>query len=125
MPTAQQRRSVWTKAKISSEDGAITMEVEVLVDTAATLTVIPRNVANALNLRFSGGSSVITGGGRVELDRSRAWVEILGRRDLVPVLISDSINKVLIGVTTLEILGLQVDPVAGELREWTWLLYRF
>ena len=32
-------------------------------------------------------------------------------------------DKVLIGVATLEVLGLQVDPVAGKLVEWTYLHY--
>jgi predicted aspartyl protease len=38
-------------------------------------------------------------------------------------LISDVIDKVLIGVTALEVLGLQVDPLTGRLKEWTALLY--
>ncbi|MEZ0346225.1 MAG: hypothetical protein ABWK01_06725 [Infirmifilum sp.] len=37
--------------------------------------------------------------------------------------VSDAVDKVLFGVTTLEALGLQVDPVTGRLKEWT-LLYR-
>jgi predicted aspartyl protease len=41
----------------------------------------------------------------------------------MPVLISDTIDKVLIGVTPLEILGLQVDPIEGKLKEWTLLMY--
>jgi predicted aspartyl protease len=41
---------------------------------------------------------------------------------IIPVLISDVIDKVLIGVTTLEILELEVDPITGELKERT-LLY--
>ena len=55
--------------------------------------------------------------------RGRAWVEIMGRGEIVPVLISDVIERVLIGVTVLEVLGLRVDPVTGKLVEWTLLLY--
>jgi predicted aspartyl protease len=47
----------------------------------------------------------------------------MGRGDIIPVLISDIIDKVLIGVTTLEILKLEVDPITGELKERTLLLY--
>jgi len=39
------------------------------------------------------------------------------------VLISDIIDKVLIGVTTLEILELEVDPETGRLKERSLLLY--
>jgi len=41
----------------------------------------------------------------------------------MPALLSDAVNKVLIGVTTLEVLGLQVDPTSGKLKEQTILLY--
>jgi predicted aspartyl protease len=47
----------------------------------------------------------------------------MGRGDIIPVLISDIIDKVLIGVTTLEILELEVDPITRRLRERTLLLY--
>lgn len=114
---------VWVRARIGSEDSSNVIEVEALVDTGATLTVIPRGLANSLGLRITGRSPVATGGGKIELDRSRAWIEIKGRHDVVPVVISDIIDKVLIGITMLEILGFQVDPVTGELKEWTWLLY--
>ena len=57
------------------------------------------------------------------MDRSRAYIEILGKADIVPVIVSDMIDKVLIGVTALEILELEVDPVTGRLRERTLLLY--
>ncbi|MEM0079976.1 MAG: aspartyl protease family protein [Nitrososphaerota archaeon] len=99
------------------------VEVEGLVDTGATLTVIPRKVSNEIGLEIVGKTVVETGAGRLELDRSRAWIEIEGRGDVIPVLVSDVIDKLLIGVTTLEILGLQVDPITGKLKEWTLLLY--
>jgi len=41
----------------------------------------------------------------------------------VPALVSDTVDKVLIGATTLEVLGLQVDPTSGKLKEQTILLY--
>ena len=99
------------------------VRVRGLVDTGATLTVLPRRLAEEIGLCVTGKSVVETGSGRAVLDRSRAWIEIEGRGEVVPILISDDIDKVLIGVTTLEILGLEVDPVAGKLREWTLLLY--
>lgn len=99
------------------------IEVEGLVDTGATLTVIPRKVSNEVGLEIVGKTIVETGAGKLELDRSRAWIEIEGQGDIIPVLVSDIIDKLLIGVTTLKILGLQVDPITGKLKEWTLLLY--
>jgi predicted aspartyl protease len=47
----------------------------------------------------------------------------MGKKEIIPVLISDIIDKVLIGVTTLEILELEIDPATGALRERALLLY--
>ena len=111
------------KVKVGPPSRERLIEVEVLVDTGATLTVIPRKVSNEVGLEMVGKTIVETGAGKLELDRSRAWIEIEGRGDIIPVLVSDIIDKLLIGVTTLEILGLQVDPITGKLKEWTLLLY--
>ncbi len=119
-------RHVWVNARIGSVDLSRVIEVKALVDTGATLTVIPRSLANELGLVITGKSRVETGGagGVIKVDRSRAWVEVEGRGgEVVPVLVSDVIDKVLIGVTTLEVLELEVDPVTGRLRERTLLLY--
>ncbi|MEL9990604.1 MAG: aspartyl protease family protein [Thermoproteus sp.] len=114
---------VWVLVKIGNEDRSAVVETRGLVDTGATLTVVPRELANRLGLRPTGTSRVETGGGIIELQRSRAWVEIEGRGEVVPVLISDIIDKVLIGVTTLEVLELEVDPTTGKLKERALLLY--
>jgi clan AA aspartic protease len=116
-------RHIWVDVRIGSEDCSKITEVRALVDTGATLTIIPRSLAIDLGLRVTGKSRVETGAGVIELDRSRAYIEIMGRGDIIPVLISDIIDKVLIGVTTLEILELEVDPITRRLRERTLLLY--
>jgi aspartyl protease family protein len=114
---------IWVDVRIGSEDCSKITEVRALVDTGATLTIIPRSLAIDLGLRVTGKSRVETGVGVIELDRSRAYIEVMGRGDIIPVLISDIIDKVLIGVTTLEILELEVDPITRRLRERTLLLY--
>ena len=65
----------------------------------------------------------MTAGGSISIDISNAEVEIAGKADTVRIAISDVIDRVLIGDTTLEILGLSVDPVSGQLKESTYLLY--
>jgi len=114
---------VWVKARIGDPGKRRVIEVDALVDTGATLTVIPRKLANELGLEVTGKVPVMTAGGRIELERTRVWIELEGKEDIVSAVISDVIDKVLIGVTTLEVLGLQVDPVTGRLKEWTILLY--
>lgn len=100
----------WVKARIGDENCIRLIETDALVDTGATLTVIPRKTAFDLNLKPTGKSIVETGAGRLEFERTRVWIELEGKSEVVPALISDLIDKVLIGVTALEVLGLQVDP---------------
>jgi aspartyl protease family protein len=114
---------MWVTVRVGSEDGSRFVETRALVETGATLTVIPRSIAVQLGLRVTGKSRVETGAGVIEVDRSRARIEIVGKADIVPVIVSDIIDKVLIGVTILEILELEVDPVTGRLKERTLLLY--
>ena len=115
---------VWVKAKLGDPERVNVIEVDALVDTGATLTVIPRDIARKLQLKPTGRSVVETGAGRLELERTRIWIELEGEGEVVPALISDIIDKVLIGVTALEVLGLQVDPLTGRLKKWTLLLYQ-
>jgi len=115
---------VWVKAKLGDPERVNIIEVDALVDTGATLTVIPRDIARKLQLKPTGRSVVETGTGRLELERTRIWLELEGEGEVVPALISDIIDKVLIGVTALEVLGLQVDPLTGKLKKWTLLLYQ-
>ncbi|MEM4971328.1 MAG: aspartyl protease family protein [Sulfolobales archaeon] len=114
---------IWARARIGDPEKLKVVDVDALVDTGATLTVIPRWLAEKLGLRVTGRVAVVTAGGRMELERTRIWIELEGREDIVPAVISDIIDKVLIGVTALETLGLQVDPVTGKLKEWPILLY--
>ena len=108
---------------LANPDSNLKIEVSALVDTGVTLTVLPRKVANSLKILPKSKSSVMTAGGPVGIDISSAEIEIGGKKEIVRIAISDIIDKVLIGVTTLEILGLSVDPVTGQLKESMYLLY--
>ena len=114
---------VWVRVRVGDPEKRRVVEVTALVDTGATLTVIPQGLAEKLGLRVTGKVPATTATGKVGLNRTRVWLELEGREEIVPAVISDTIDKVLIGVTALEILGLQVDPVTGKLKEWTILLY--
>ena len=98
-------------------------EVEALVDTGATLTVVPQKIARELELGELTTEMVKTGAGRIKLKRSAARVSIDGRESVQDVLISDFIDRVLLGAVTLESLALSVDPLTGKLKEETLLLY--
>ncbi len=97
--------------------------VEALVDTGATFTVVPRALAQELQLPITGKRRVRTAAGDLVLDRARAVIQINGQSEVNPVLVSDSLDRVLIGVITLETLSLAVDPTTGELKDAEALLF--
>jgi clan AA aspartic protease len=90
-----------------------------LVDTGATLTVIPRRIAEELQLPVIGRRRVATAKGTAELDECIGVVGVMGRKAYVHMLASNDTDTVLIGATTLETLGLEVDPTTGKLKEAT------
>ena len=102
---------------LNPTDSATMSEVEALVDTGATFTVVPRPLANTLKLPIIGQSVVRTATGPLTLDRACAEVRINGDSDTHSVLISDAMADVLVGVITLEALSLTVDPTSGQLKE--------
>jgi len=109
--------------KLSNLDKTKNKEVSALADTGATLTVIPRRIAEELGLEEVATTRVVTGAGEMELKRAVARIEIDGRETVQDVLISEIIDRVLLGVVTLEALALALDPVTGKLKEERLLLY--
>ena len=94
-----------------------------MADTGATLTVIPRGIAKELALEEVAKTKVATAAGEIELKRAVARIEIDKRETVQDVLISEIIDRVLLGVVTLEALALSLDPVTGRLKEERLLLY--
>lgn len=87
------------------------------------MTVLPRKLADFLRLPIRTHSKAMTAGGPVSIELSDVYVDIAGKTATVRVAISDVIDRVLIGVTTLETLGLIVDPLTSQLKESYYLLY--
>jgi len=113
---------VWVKAKVTNPLTGANIEEEALVDTGATYTVIPWRTYEKLDLRVVGEKEVETAKGLTRLDESFAVIEIQGKRGLTPLLVSKDLKDLLIGVLTLEALGLTVDPTTGKLKETRILL---
>jgi clan AA aspartic protease len=109
---------------IGDLEGKKRIKVTALVDTEATFTVIPESISKDLNLNPIGEKvKVSTAKGYDELDLTHAVLEIGEKRRIMPILISRQIDRVLIGVTTLEAMQLRVNPLTKKLEEYTVLLY--
>lgn len=114
---------VYVTVKLSDLARARRKEVVALVDTGATLTVIPQEIAAELGLELLAKEEVETGAGVIELNRSVARIAIDAKEAVQEVLVSDIISKILIGSVTLETLALSIDPLTGRLKERRLLLY--
>ena len=91
--------------------------VDLLVDTGAIFTSIPRDVLERLGLKpLDRRKLKVYGGAVVERDVGVAVVEYEGRRIGVPVVFGEPGDIPVLGATFLEALGYQVDPVAGRLK---------
>jgi predicted aspartyl protease len=100
-------------------------EVDALVDTGAIYSVLPGGLPSSLGERATGRRTFRTIDGQpIDRDIGAVEMEIDGKLSLipVPVIFGGESDKAVVGVTTLEIMGLQVDPVAGELKSTDLLL---
>ncbi|ABP50743.1 MULTISPECIES: hypothetical protein [Pyrobaculum] len=98
------------------------VEVEGIVDTGAVYTVIRRDVLEGLGIRPVKRRRFKAFGGYVERDVGEAGLVLMGERRVVPVIFGEAEDVLVIGVTALEIFGLEVDPVRGTLKEAELLL---
>lgn len=93
------------------------------VDTGALVSVVPAELLQRIGVvarrprRFTLGN-----GTRVKRRTGIATVEYNGRVTEVPVAFGEPADASVIGVTTLELLGLEVDPVRQQVRPTDLLL---
>ena len=113
----------WVDVEISDLERKHSEKVKALVDTGATLTVLPKELADRLGIKATAEVDVESGGGIIKLKEGEARIKIKGKESVTPVLISEIIDKVLIGVVILESLGFGVDPTTGTLKSTPLLLY--
>lgn len=97
-------------------DGGSPRSVEVLVDTGAAYTVVQRPTLESLGCRPVRTQRVVLADGRIEeWVVSEVDVECEGRRATTPVLMGPASGPALLGATTLEELGLGIDPLNRRL----------
>jgi clan AA aspartic protease len=101
---------------VNPRTGVRSDEVTVLVDTGATLTIIPRPLLEALGVEKTQSVSVIYADGRRgQRDVGEVVVAIDGDSTPCRVMFGEPGDAALLGLTVLEQLGLAVDPVQRRL----------
>jgi len=97
-------------------------EVELLADTGAIYTVLPASLLRSLGVRSIGKRRFRLANNQVlEREIGLVGIEVHGATTHTVVVFGDE-GVYLLGVVTLEELGLEVDPVKGELRPMELLL---
>ena len=110
---------VYTRVRVHGARGSAELE-RVLVDTGAIHSMIERAIADRLAISPEKRTRFAVIGGTIELPVGQALLEIEGQSFRVPVILGD---RNLVGLTTLEILGLTVDPVDNKLVRKDGILY--
>jgi clan AA aspartic protease len=91
-------------------------DIRMLVDTGATYPCIPKELADELGLRLEFKTKVTLADGRmVEAWYTTAYLEVIGRGDLIPLRVFE-VEEPRLGVFALEALGIAVDPKTGEVK---------
>jgi predicted aspartyl protease len=117
---------VRVKAKVwNVERPEVAREVVLLADTGAIYTVLPRSLLEEMGVSSVGRRRFRLANNEViERDVGIIGIEVQGIRVYTLAVFGDE-GVYLLGVTTLEELGLEVDPVKGELRPMELLLMRY
>lgn len=98
-------------------------EVELVVDTGATLSVIPRPILARLGVAPLAKRQLRAFGGSAEREVGEVRVHYDGDSSPVRVIFGEEGDPALMGATTLEQLGYEVHPISHELKPTTmWLL---
>lgn len=114
---------VFEKVRITNPNNKRYIVETALVDTGATDTVLPKFVADKIGLKSLRQLSVETANGTIKVEEAICTLRIKGKTKTVPVVIAKNMKRVLIGVTTLETMGLNVDTKRRKLIKEKVLLY--
>lgn len=93
------------------------VDVNGVVNTGAIYTVVNRMLLESIGLIPVEKRKFRTFGGEVERDIGIAEVELMGRRGGITIIFGEEKDAAILGVTALEALGLEVDPIKGTLKE--------
>ena len=94
----------------------VPLELDLLVDTGATFTVVPRSLLAQLAVEAVEQRQVLTVERRlIQRQMGYVGIEVAGRRVYSPVLFGEPDDFAVLGAVTLEIAGLVVDPERKEI----------
>ncbi len=110
----------FTSAKVSlanPQKPGKTRDVELLVDTGAMYSIVPRRILRELKIEpLEKRRFTLASGQVIERQIGGALYKVNGSLGHAPIIFGERRDQALLGVTALEALGLEVDPVGKKLR---------
>jgi clan AA aspartic protease len=98
-------------------------DVKFLIDSGATYTVLPRDVWKAVGLKPKRQMSfTLADGTTIERSVSEIYIKLPQGEAHTPVILGEGADQPLLGVVTLEILGLVFNPLDRTLHPMRMLL---
>ena len=108
---------------VRGDNGAPPRDVQFLVDSGASYTLLPNDVWKSLNLKSKRREAfTLADGTRVERDISECLITLPQGEAHTPVVLGEPGDDALLGVITLEILGLVLNPFTRTLQPMRMLL---
>ena len=114
-------------ARFSLEEirqGETRREVELLGDTGALYSIVPGSVLRELGIQpVQKLEFELANGQPIEREVGEARFHYDGRKAVSPVIFGEEGDAAVLGVVTMESLGLEVDPVRKQIRPTRLILY--
>ena len=108
---------IYVDVEIACESAPhVTEKINALVDTGATLSVFPADVLDKLGVERLGKRRFHGFGGAVSRDTGVVRMRYQDAVAGAAVVFGEEDDPPIMGVTALDVLGYQVDPVAGRLN---------
>ena len=112
----------FVEATVSNPEGE-SSDIRFLVDSGATYTVLPAGTWQALGLKPKRQMTfTLADGTAVERDVSECFAQCAHGEAHTPVILGEPGDEPLLGVVTLEILGLVLNPFTRELQPMRMML---
>ena len=102
--------------EIGDPRGARFESVSAMVDTGASYTLIPAPLLRDLGVvPHTERTLMLADGRRVQMGYAWTWMKIDGQQDISPVIFGNDDATPLLGMMTLELFALGIDPVSQRL----------
>jgi predicted aspartyl protease len=110
-------RFTYVQIRVYSPDLTKSEKIELLVDSGAIFTSIHRHILERLGLKpITRRKLRVYGGAIVERDIGGAVIEYENKRAVVPIVFGEPDDTPILGATSLEALGYELDPTTKKLK---------